>query len=217
MLSPPRRSVVRYLSERLDIRLPNAYIPSSIFPDEESAKLLETLQYMSYAIDIPNISTRDKKEISVALYQTEYHLLSVEYEKASSQESLTSLPSEVFSIASCLYLQLVIRELPTMSKVHHRLLYRLQYLLEDTAWDEFEGPHYLDVLLWIFFIASTASSSRPTREYFLSLQGAIDPGIQFQTKDVLRERLKRMVWRDRVCDGLLNTIWNEMKTQPIQY
>jgi hypothetical protein len=211
---------VKYLSESLDLRLPITYISTTIFLDGETTELLQTLQYMSYVIDIPHNSFRDKKELSVALYQTEYHLLSTEHEREESPEYLstqTSPLSQAFSIAAFLYLQLVIRELPTMSKVHHRLVSRLQRLLEDTMWDEFRGLPYLDVLLWIVFIASTASSSLPMREYFISIQTAIDPEIQYQTKDVLRERLKRIVWRNRVCDGLLNWIWNEMRSHPTQY
>ena len=121
---------------------------------------------MSHAIDIPNLSLSDKKAIADALYSTEYRILSQEH--SQTRLEMWTL-SQAFRIASLIYLHLAIREFPSLSKVHQRLLTYLLVLLRSVSWDEIsEQQASGDVLLWTAFVAAAASGSGREGVLFLS-------------------------------------------------
>lgn len=203
-LSPPHQHLPSTLSKHATFDLPPSYISTSLVLDFEIAEILETLQHMSHAIDIPDLSLSDKKCIADALYSTEYRILSLEH---SSSESLEmSALSGAFVIASLLYLQLAIREFSSLVKVHERLLARLLVLLQSISWDEISGlQESRDVLLWIGFIAAAASGpGHPAREQFLLIAGAVE-----SDREKVSESLRKVAWRPSVCEKLLAKIWTE--------
>jgi hypothetical protein len=86
---------------------------------------------MSHAIDLPNLAVGDKKIISETLNNAEYHLLSLIQSIESSNETSNHKikPNGLnyaVVIASLLYLQLAIRQLPSPSKVHNRLVSEIE-------------------------------------------------------------------------------------------
>jgi hypothetical protein len=165
---------------------------------------------MSHAIDIPNLSLDDKKAICDALYATEYQILELEHSQVGGEKPLLS---QAFTIASLLYLHLVMREFPNLSKVHDRLLTRLLILLRSISWDEIQGQEASrDVLLWTAFVAATASSTgHPAKDYFFLVASAIEID-----RSRARERFKRVAWRSKICEKLLGRVWNEMSLQTIE-
>lgn len=46
------------------------------------------------------------------------------------------------------------------------------------------------------------------------IQLSIDLEVEESTRDVLRQRLKRIAWRERVCDYHLDRIWRDLKINP---
>jgi hypothetical protein len=142
-----------------------------------------------------------KKAISDTLYNFEYRILSFEHQT----QHFSSHLEHAFTIASLLYLQLVFRELPNSSKVHHRLLLTLLQILRSISW--IEGDR--DVLLWIVFICAAASRDDMMRSEFVGIQRRLDPDVENQSLEMARERLRRVAWRESICGSILENIWWE--------
>jgi hypothetical protein len=142
-----------------------------------------------------------KKAISDTLYNSEYRILSFEHQP----QHFASHIEHAFTIASLLYLQLVFRELPNSSKVHHRLLSTLLQILGSISW--IEGNR--DVLLWIVFICAAASRDDMTRLEFVGIQRRLDPDVENQSLEMARETLSRVAWRESICGSILENIWWE--------
>jgi len=209
-------SLGEYFAGNYILGSPKATSYTPTFLDDNTAKLLQTLQHMSHWIDVPGPGLKDKQELSIVLYQTEHLLLSNIYEQARSLEYNSvriSLLSEAFSTSALLYLHLFIREMPSTSKIHHRLLFRLQFILQEMTSYDLGRLENRDVLLWIMFVAISASSSHPIRQYFIETQVTIELDVQYQNIYMIRERLKGIVWRKRVCEDYLTKIWKDMRSQ----
>lgn len=163
-------------------------------------------------MDLPNISVEEKRSISDVIYDSEIHVLRNEKESfqfyANGLFSVSSL-SEAFSVAALLYLQIVIREVPGISKVYDSRIAELLIFLKATSWSDFIDDTSHDVLLWILFVTSLASSPDLMRAYFSMAQGSVDLKAELPTKDILRQRLKRVVWREKSCEDHLTRIWKE--------
>jgi hypothetical protein len=167
------------------------------------------VQHISYSIDVSNLSLDDKKAICDALYATEYQILGLEHTREGGEMSTLS---QAFTIASLLYLHLVLREFPSLSKVHDRLLTRLLILLRSISWDEVEGLEASrDVLVWTAFVAAAASTpGHPAKEYFFLVAKATG-----SDKSIMIKRFKRVAWRSRICENLLERVWNERSLQTL--
>jgi len=209
------------LSSTLHFSLAPSSDPICTFPDFETAEILQTLQTISVTIDNPDLTVQDKKLLNEALYHTEYRLLSLELGQSnlaaetkiatSSQDIMLLELSHAFTIAALLYLQIVIRELPTMSKVYHRLASILDGFGReyDGLWDEDNSLEtgYMDVALWIMFMRTVATPGREKEVWNGKME---DLGEKERGIDWLRERLTRVAWRERICEGLLEGVWREM-------
>jgi hypothetical protein len=79
ILYPIEGSLTENLSENINLGMPPV-----VFPDFETNGILDTLQTISFVMEIPNISLGDKKAISDAVYNTEHELLSMEYAHGES-------------------------------------------------------------------------------------------------------------------------------------
>lgn len=129
-LYPPEGSLEENLSKNS-----SSWIPPVVSPEFETNEILYTLQTMSNAIELPEISLGDKKAISDVVNHTEYQLLSMDHAQTDPddcQRIPMSPLSYAFTIAALLYLEIVIREHPYISKVHHRLASKIHIFLEET-------------------------------------------------------------------------------------
>jgi hypothetical protein len=199
----------------------NLGMPPVVFPDFETNQILDALQTVSSIMDIPNVSLADKKAISKAVYNTEHKLLSMEYAQggpSAHQETQISPISYAFTLAAVLYLEVIIREHPCISKVHFRLTTKLHTFLSKSnpSWYRFESLPYRDILLWIMFVILVASPPDMRRDNSTTLQYSENLDIEESTKEVLRRRLKRIAWRERICGHHLDRIWKGMRINPSQ-
>jgi hypothetical protein len=189
----------------------NLGVPPVVFPDFESNEILDAIQTISYVMEIPNISLGDKKAISNAVYNTEHKLLSMEYAQRDNQTRISPL-SYAFTLAALLYLEVIIREHSFISKVHSRLSYKLHELLSEinASWHGFGSLPYRDILLWVMFVKVITSPPDHMRDKSTTIQFSENLEMEESTKEVLRGRLKRISWRDRICESHLDRIWREM-------
>jgi hypothetical protein len=186
--------------------------------DPTTTDVLLTLRYMSHAIDLPNLAVGDKKVISETLYNAEYHLLSIIQSielsnKTSNHKSKPNGLNYAAVIASLLYLQLAIRQLPSPSKVHNRLVSEMEipisrYLSTNPGLQS-ETPYARDIWLWIMFIKAAASNFHINDRRDTLRVGKGELGDE--VKEVLRERLKKVAWREKVCGSLLDAVWRGMR------
>lgn len=206
MLHPMEGSLAENLSENFNLGMPPV-----VFPDFESNEILDTLQTISFVMDIPTLSLGDKKAISNAVYNTEHKLLSIEHAQGNPygyQEMRISPLSYMFTLAALLYLEFIIREHPYVSKVHYRLTSKLHTFLGENSpsWYGFGSLPYRDILLWIMFVKVATSPPNPRRESFTIHEFPGNLDMEEGTKEVLRGRLKRIAWRERICDYHLDRI-----------
>ena len=150
-------SLAENLAENFDLG-----IPPVVSPDFETNEILDTLQTISFVMDIPTISLGDKKAISKAVYNTEHKLLSMEHAHGGpyDYQEMRILPLPyAFTLAALLYLEVIIREHPYISKVHCRLTSKLHTFLSESnlSWYEFGSLPYRDVLLWVMFVKVVTS------------------------------------------------------------
>lgn len=186
----------------------NIGMPPLVFPDFETNEILDYLHIISFVMDAPTLSLADKKAISKAVYNTEHKLLSLEYAQGGPcayYESQISPLSYAFTLAALLYLEVIIREHPYISRVHSRLSSKLHTFLSESnpSWYGFGSLPYRDVLLWIMFVKVVTSPG-------LSIQFPDDSEVEENTKESLRGRLKRTAWRDEICDYHFDRIWREL-------
>ena len=210
MLYPMEGSLTENLSENFNLGM-----PSVVIPDFETNGILDTLQTISFVMEIPKISLEDKKAISDAVYNTEHKLLSVEYAYGESnvyQGTRVSPLSYAFTLAALLYLEVIIREHPFISKVHNRLKSKLHEFLADNdlSWYGFGSLSYRDIVLWIMFVKLVTSPPDFRRDNPAMNQFSEHLEMEECTQQGLRGRLKRIAWRDRICDYHLDRIWREM-------
>lgn len=201
------RSLAENLSQNFNLGMPPV-----VFPEFETNEVLDTIQTISYVMEIPNISLMDKKMISGAVYNIQHKLLSIEHAQNNPyayQETRISPLSYAFTLAALLYLEVIIREHPFISKVHNRLTSKLHDFLIGSNSDfyRFGSLPYQDVLLWIMFVKVVTSPSRDnsTMSYLSENLKIVE-----STREAVRGRLKRIAWRDRICNYHLDRIWREM-------
>jgi hypothetical protein len=187
---------------------------SEIFDEPESISLLQTLRNMNYAIDLPNLTLPDKKAIVDALYNTETLILRSEHNEVpfslskNRQGAETATLARAFHLCTLLHLHLTIRLLPAQcSPLHSRLLSKLLALLSSISADELQHPHALDILLWCVFVGTATARDRSTRIELIMFMWGIEPGLEWAGKEGARERLRRVVWREDVCEAALRLIW----------
>jgi hypothetical protein len=209
LLHPKRGS----LSENLPATF-TLGMPPVVFADFETNEILATLKTISFVMDIPTISMADKKAVSKAVYNTEHKLLSMEYaqdDPFAYQECQKSPLSYAFTLAALLYLEVIIREHPYISKVHYRLTSKLHKFLSESSspWYGIGSLPYRDIHLWIMFVKVVTSP----RDLSTKFHSAEDLETEEQTKESLRGRLRRTAWRENICDLHLDRIWRDLKSR----
>lgn len=187
-------------------------ISPTLFPDFETHEVLDTLQTISFVMGVPTLSQADKKAVSKAVYNIEHKLLSMEWAQRdlyAYHESQLSPLSYAFTLAALLYLEVMIREHPYISKVHSRISFKLQTLLSESnsSWYGSGSLPYRDVLLWIMFV-KVVTSPPDVRDLCIAFPDNAE--IEETMKESLRGRLKRIAWRDKICDYHLDRIWREL-------
>ncbi|KUJ20657.1 uncharacterized protein LY89DRAFT_716012, partial [Mollisia scopiformis] len=188
---------------------------STVFNDPTTTSIFQTLRYISSTIDVPNLSSQDKKSISDALYHTEYKILTSP-QLSHFQDFDSPAPTEIkttpqkltaaFHIASHLYLHLMMRELPNPALLHRRFLSQLSRLVNDISTQisvsspislsnldpalHPETPSFskeeLDVMLWVVFVGVAASSDRESKITFLALM----PSMFWSEREDVGQRLR---------------------------
>jgi hypothetical protein len=210
-------------------------ISSEIFPqdqrqfplDRRATELLQSLRQISYMVSLPNITPYQKQAVASTAINTEYLILSATIPLPPQTQPLAIL-SQVFTLASLLYLHLTFRLLPSFpnpSKLHLRLVSKILNLISSLSLSQFASPEAIDLILWIVVICSSASGSSYPRHQqtqtglepdegiminahdFVVLMRKVHPEIVGQKKTQVRQRLKSVVWREGVCDVLHDGIW----------
>jgi hypothetical protein len=175
--------------------------------DPETSDTFQFIYVISSSMDTPNLLLSSKKILSEALYTAEHRLLSLEQNSFSSSKPRNQISSlaHAFAVAALLYLQIVIREIPVTSKVHHRLVSKLHVFREEynVEWVDYNGSAYENVLLWVMFVGTMASLGDERWDGF----------CLGTTKEDVREKLRSIAWRDRKCDPILDQIWSRQRWQ----
>jgi hypothetical protein len=183
-------------------------------------------------VSLPNITPYQKHAAISTATNTEYLILSTATTLAP-ETTQQSILSQAFTLASLVYLHLTFRLLPSFpnpSKLHLRLASKILSLVSSLSPSDFSSPEALDLLLWLMFICSAASSSvYPPHQKIQSgselergtgfqVQDAValvwkmHPQIVVQSKAQVRARLRSVVWREGVCDVLHDGIWGVVES-----
>lgn len=60
------------------------------------------------------------------------------------------------------------------------------------------------------FVGISCAKERDTRVELVVLMRDAEPTIEWLTVDEVRERLRRIVWREGICDEKLDVIWGRI-------
>jgi hypothetical protein len=202
--------------------------------DRPATDLLHTLRQISYMVSLPDITHYQKQAVASTAINTKYLILSATIPLPPQTEPLAIL-SQAFTLASLLYNHLTFRLLPsfpTPSKLHLRLVSMIHNLISSLSLSisPFLSPEAIDLLLWIVFICSSASGSHEQTQTefepdeglminahdFVVLMRKFHPEIVGQSRMQVRQRLKSVVWRDGVCDGLHDGIWSVVESMRVR-
>lgn len=218
------------LTSQLEVSLDTLPQAIPVLPlDEPATQLLQILQQISYIVSLPNMTPYQKHATASTVTNTEYLILTATIPLTSELSPLSTL-SQAFTLASLLYLHLTFRLLPSFpnpSKLHRRLVSTILSLISSLSLSQFTTPESCDLLLWIVFVCSAASGSGyphhqdqqsktgvelegeigVNAQDFVILMRRVDPEVVGQTQGELKRRLKRIAWREGVCDGLHDEIW----------
>jgi len=178
------------------------YYPMLLTNNPEIASILHTLRKLSSVVDEPNISVTRKRSMSQSLYITERLILILEPTLIHLENEIHLLESNIlhaFVVAALLYLQIVFRELPPMTKVHERLVSKLDGLLanNEILQVNYSDSDYYIILSWVAFVRAAAS---PTKERCLAILWQSIPRWK------IKESLRQIAYRDKICDKAFERI-----------
>lgn len=204
-------SLVSILSQDSNINIPTKYFTYPWSP--ETSDIFQSIQIISSSIDTPDLSLSSKKRLSETFYKVEHRLLFLEQSNYSSQEakSMASPLYQAFIIAALLYLQIVIREIPAMSKVNHSLISKIQVFLTSVIWNNYDEAPYEDMLLWVILVANMSSPRDKLWDGFWLVQKENGLDWERTPKESVRKRMESIAWRNRICDPFLDKIWSSQQ------
>lgn len=177
------------------------------------------LRRLSKAITAPDLEFGDRVAISNNIYFLEHALLSstptaipethddFPYDDGFTEADL----SEPFRITALLYTHLILRELPSTAKMHHKLVSNLRFVLEEQAIALIQttSRQTLELLAWIFFVGG-AASDLGERLYFVKLLVSVMGVLRLEGKEELKRTLEGVVWQNGICEGYFGDLWVEM-------
>jgi hypothetical protein len=170
---------------------------------------LETLRQISVAKEnASELILGERQTVSHAIYLVNHRLLTEISDIGSSESSSLAL-YQAFWVAAVLYLYLMIREIPRGASIFFPLTEKLRGLLKHRLTGQpIEGPA-LELAMWIVFLGATASPAEGDN-YFIQLLAFILEHLGLQEEDELRERLKKIIWVDDICNRYLSIMLAEM-------
>jgi hypothetical protein len=171
---------------------------------------LETLRQISVAKEnASELTLGERQTVSHAIYLVNHRLLTEISDIVSSESSSLAL-YQAFWVAAVLYLYLMIREIPRGARIFSPLTEKLRRLLKHRLTGQpIEGPA-LELAIWIVFLGATASPAEGGDNYFIQLLAFILEHLGLQEEDELRERLKKIIWVDDICNRYLSIMLAEM-------
>jgi hypothetical protein len=172
--------------------------------------ILETLQQISIAkANAANLSLAERKIVSQVIYLTNHRLL-MEISDVNHNQAPGFEFCQAFLVASTLYLNLMIREIPRRARVHYPLTEKLQIIMNNNFPGKVIEGLALEVIMWIIFIGAAANPPEERGNYFINLLALISENLGIREEHGLKNRLREVVWIDDICDGYLSNVWAEM-------
>ncbi|KAL7931555.1 hypothetical protein V8C35DRAFT_112131 [Trichoderma chlorosporum] len=172
----------------------------------------KSLRRLSAALSPEYKAPLGRVSMSDQIYDTEYNLLTLqnEYSETLSPIQYLSSSSVLMNIATYVYLYLVLRELPTKSKLLFKLSQQLRDTLEmqDEEWWS-STPERQRWLLWALFMGYAAASEWPERLWFVERMEPLGAALMVWTKDELELALKGIVW-EKSCEVFLEKLWKDI-------
>jgi hypothetical protein len=168
------------------------------------------LQQISIAkANASDLSLAERKIVSQVIYLTNHRLLmeisDVNYSQAPGFELY-----QAFLVASALYLNLMIREIPRRARVHYPLMEKLRILMNNNFPGKLIKGSALKCIIWIVFMGAAANPPAESGNYFINLLALISENLGIREEHGLKNRLREVVWIDNICDGYLSSVWAEM-------
>lgn len=150
--------------------------------------------------------------MSHQIYETEFNLLTLqnEYTEALDPIEYLSSTSVLMNTAAYVYHYLILRELPTKSKLLLKLSKQLRDCLEmqDEGWWN-ANPERQRWLLWVLFMGYGAASEWSEKWWFVEKMEPLGASLLVWTKDELESALKGIVW-EKSCGEFLEKLWKDI-------
>ncbi|UKZ80985.1 hypothetical protein TrVFT333_008752 [Trichoderma virens FT-333] len=185
-------------------------VPADTFgPDSGIIPIIKFLRNVTLSMNTtPNFDLRH--------LNTSKDLYDMEYQLHSCRVNLKSAPFAkrvmLLSLAMHLYLYLVIRHIPTRSKLVITLVQRLMTAIDEEAtgdWEDVENGHVW--LLWILFIGFGGSSQDADSGWFVErIQAWRTTHPDCDPYAGLDSQLRRVLWHNVWCGDQLEQLYNQL-------
>ncbi|KAF3070019.1 hypothetical protein CFAM422_006763 [Trichoderma lentiforme] len=174
--------------------------------------IFRSLRRISAALNPEYEAPLDRAAMSHQIYGTEFNLLNLqnEFTEALNPVEYLSSSSVLMNTAAYIYLYLILRELPTKSKLLLKLSQQLRDGLEmqDESWWN-ANPERQRWLLWVLFMGYGAASEWPEKWWFVEKMEPLGASLMVWTKDELESALKGIVW-EKSCVDFLERLWKDI-------
>ncbi|KAF4628236.1 hypothetical protein G7Y89_g9915 [Cudoniella acicularis] len=212
-----------FLRQTFDLQLADKIrppiVPTMLQPEEafglESpmVRIFHLIRILSFDLDPDHISKLDRVLASNMIYELEYDILSLNKDPV---DELALVPSHSFEViplktAVHLYLYLVIRAIPQMSKAIERLVLRLQDSLKLGLQQWWVSSSECETwLLWILFIGAVASRGRYERRWFIQYLANIMSLLGIYSFEALQSHLEKVLWQEAFCANHCRSVWGDV-------
>jgi hypothetical protein len=202
------------------------YYKPSLMP--ERVNTAAAFQHTYMCVDLREIRTlseimesrqddeRAREYFSKAIYRIEYNTASAIGYDSSDHDSLmtpgNSWEERVTRVAACLFMNLVLREVPGNAKMHYVMAMGMQSILNEAkneivlVWSE-----HLALLLWDIFVGAAAIEGWPERVYFLVKLVIVTKAMGLSTLEEFKEALKMTAWVEIWANRRVEALWSEME------
>ncbi|EHK24948.1 uncharacterized protein TRIVIDRAFT_61700 [Trichoderma virens Gv29-8] len=185
-------------------------VPADTFgPDSGIIPVIKFLRNVTLSMNTtPNFDLRHLNT-SQDLYNMEYQLHSC---RANLESATFAKRVMLLSLAMHLYLYLVIRHIPTRSKLVITLVQRLMTAIDEEAtgdWEDVENGHVW--LLWILFVGFGGSSQDADSGWFVErIQAWRTNHPDCDPYAGLDSQLRRVLWHNVWCGEQLEQLYNRL-------
>jgi hypothetical protein len=178
-------------------------------------KAMQKLQVMSNIDDSPSVDEDSRSYFGHNVYHIQYNVANIIGESFGDYiiPNRYGYSYEMVSkrLATCLYLNLALRDVPPRAAMHYIIIKTLITSLKQGGQSIVSGwSKDLALLLWILAVGGAAAVGRPERPFFVTNLAVVVIAMDLSSFEEFGTVLKGTAWSDRFGRQHSVALWNEL-------